>query len=138
MTTINLGKDTSVDMHGGTGEDALKILAVRAKIQPYLEEYNQVGGWTYQEHYAMCVAQTDAIHGIDLHLPDWMADGPELAQGFRDWLRLPKKRLELWIAQLNNLDEEMNDPALLPTDKLAAKGINPQDPLSQSAGQNSE
>lgn len=129
-------KGARAHMRPGTGEDSLKISSVRLKLQEAAPEYSIPIGYAYQEDFAVCVAQCEKVEGIDFMLPDWRATPEELGESFRAWLRLPKKMFEKWREGLLNVDEDPNDPDLLPPGKVGE--ARRQDPLSSSGASTSE
>lgn len=115
MTRITLAPGRTAEMHPPTGFDDLVALSVRAKIEPYLTEFEGLTmNWAYQARFALIVACTEQVEGLPFELPKHDAEGAVLAAAFREWLKLPRKVFREWYDAVDKLDEVWNAPDLTP------------------------
>lgn len=115
MTLITLAPGRTVAMHPPTGFDDLVALSIRAKMEPFLTEFEGLTmNWAYQARFALIVACTDQGEGLPFDLPRPDAEGPALADAYRSWLKLPRKVFRKWYDAVDDLDEAWNAPDLTP------------------------
>lgn len=123
LTEVKLSEGISACIHPRTGMDQLIALTVHLRLDEtsLLDDYKELDGLAfYKNNFAMAMAQTESLTGLDYKFPDKRADSDTMAEGFLEWIFLPSAIIEAWGMALLK-DEMYNASALLPAAAIPAE-----------------